>query len=405
MSAKTCLVCRRPSVEILLDLGPQPVCNRFPKNESETELLHPMRFGACAECGVLQLADMVSPKELKPLCDWITYNEPEPHLDGLADRLRALPGVGPETVFGAVSSKDDSLLRRLEQRGIAKTWRLDTQQDLGEPAAGVGVETIQALLTPAKAREIAAKRGRADVIIARHIFEHAHDVAGFFSALAELAKPGGRIILEAPDCVRALAESDCSALWEEHSLYLTPESFRGVVEALGGRVELYEQHPYALENSMVLVAKSAGTPDLAPLKARAAESVSAARRYAAGIAEKGRELRAWADSVTAGGSKIAVFGAGHLGALWVNALGLQKKIAFFVDDNPNKKGLRMPGSRLPILGSESLQDPQVTWALMAFSPDAEEKVMAKNAAFAARGGRFASIFPGSKRALKAVQAA
>ena len=65
-----------------------------------------------------------------PPHDWITYNEPEGHLDELVDTLMALPGVGPGAVAGGVSFKDDSTLARLERKGL-QTWRLDLHEDLG----------------------------------------------------------------------------------------------------------------------------------------------------------------------------------------------------------------------------------------------------------------------------------
>lgn len=386
-----CLVCRADRVEPLLDLGPQPITNRFPLDEREREHLHPLVFGACRACGTAQLIAPPPAAELRPRVDWITYNEPEPHLDGLAERLAKLPGVGPSSVVVGVSGKDDSLLRRLRERGVARTRILDAAEDLGETDRRAFVETIQALLTPEKARAIAARRGGADLVIARHIFEHAGDPAAFARALFALAKPGGLVVVEAPDCTRSLAARDYTMLWEEHSLYLTPETFRHAVELSGGAIELEEVHPYALENSIVLVARAGAAPGAAP---GAEAGFAAAKAFANGFELRKSELRAWIEQASLSG-RIAMFGAGHLGAVWLNALGVADKISFVIDDNPHKRGRRMPGSRLPILGSEALLDDGVAWALMAFSPDAEDRVMAKNAPFHGRGGRFASIFPGS----------
>lgn len=391
-----CLVCREKRVEPLLDLGPQPITNRFPLDASEPEHLHPLRFGACRACGTAQLIAPPSAADLKPRVDWITYNEPEPHLNGLADRLARLPGVGPSSVVLGVSGKDDSLLRRLRERGVPQTRILDAAEDLGENDGRAFVETIQALLTPARASAIAARRGAADLVIARHIFEHAGDPVAFAQALFALAKPGGRVVFEAPDCSRSLAARDYTMLWEEHSLYLTPETFRRAVELAGGTIELEEVHPYALENSIVLVARAGAARAPGP---DGTAGFAAAKAFADGFAQRKRELRGWAERTSAAGA-IAMFGAGHLGAVWLNVMGLSDKIAFVIDDNPHKRGRRMPGSRLPIVGSEALLDGRVAWALMAFSPDAEERVMAKNSAFSARSGRFVSAFPGSPNAFK-----
>ena len=44
-----------------------------------------------------------------------------------------------------------------------------------------------------------------------------------------------------------------------------------------------------------------------------------------------------------------MLGAGHLSGAFINLYGLAEQIEFVADDNPNKQGLLMPGSRLPIL--------------------------------------------------------
>ena len=98
--------------------------------------------------------------------------------------------------------------------------------------------------------------------------------------------------------------------------------------------------------------------------------------------------------------KIALFGAGHLACAFVNFLGLKEDIAFFVDDNSNKKGLFMPGSRLPIYGSHSLLEEHIKLCLLSLNPLSEEKVIANNKNFTDQGGTFKSIFPASKHVLE-----
>jgi hypothetical protein len=40
---------------------------------------------------------------LVPIYEWITYNEPEGHLDALVDRLTRLPGIDEESFIGGIS--------------------------------------------------------------------------------------------------------------------------------------------------------------------------------------------------------------------------------------------------------------------------------------------------------------
>lgn len=192
---RACRLCDQHAVEELMDVGPQPVCNRFLKNKDDKQYACPMTLGQCEACGLIQLTTEVPVSELLPPYDWITYSEPEGHLDSLADVICALPGVAKESVICGVSYKDDTLLRRLAERGIKNTWRIDPEADLGIRETGAGVETIQDRITPEAAAALAAARGKARIVVARHILEHAYSVYGLGDAFKQLLEPDGFLIL------------------------------------------------------------------------------------------------------------------------------------------------------------------------------------------------------------------
>src|SRR5262249_50650981 len=163
-----CRLCLRPAAETLLDFGPQPICNRFLAHMWEQEYRHRLALGVCRDCGLVQLVDPVPAVQLAPRFGWITYNEPEGHLDPGADTIARLPGLNSASAICGVTFKDDSTLRRLKERGFAKTWRIDPAADLGIRQINLGVESIQARLDTDTARGWVKSHGLADVVIARH---------------------------------------------------------------------------------------------------------------------------------------------------------------------------------------------------------------------------------------------
>ena len=382
---KLCQLCRAPQVETLLDFGPQPVCNRFPESPEEPEALFPMLLEQCLACGLLQTTQPVPAHELRPRVDWITYNEPEGHLDTLADSLATLPVVRS---FGGVTFKDDTLLRRMRERGFETPWRLCLQSDLLIEEPGAGAETIQDRLTPARAKAIAEARGRVDVLLVRHIFEHAHQPLAFAAALKELVRPGGYVLLEIPDCQKALDLCDYSTLWEEHVLYFTPHTFQQAFGQCGLSLVSYFNFPYTLENCLIGVARvEEGGVFEVDLEAE----LSRARHFASALPTQRAKYSQLPQNLT-------LFGAGHLAATFLNLLGIASHFDCVVDDNPHKRGRFMPGSKLPIRGSDAL--PPGGLCLMSVAVESEEKVIGRNSAFVESGGRFASIFPASKHALR-----
>jgi hypothetical protein len=393
---KACQLCRAPKVEALVDFGLQPICNRFPKTASEPEATFPMLLEQCHACGLVQTTMPVPADELRPRVDWITYNEPEGHLDTLADKLAKLPGV---KTFAGITFKDDTLLRRMRERGFATPWRLDPAADLGVTERGVGAETIQDRLTPQMARHVATARGRVDVLLVRHIFEHAHQPAQFATALRELTKEGGYVVIEIPDCEQALDLRDYSTLWEEHVLYFTPATFRQSFAQSGFSLTSYDCFPYTLENSLVGIGRvdrhaKGETPPYVLEREK-----QRALAFAQGMAKQRERLQQFFDEYRRTRGPVAMFGAGHLACTFINLLGLGEYMEFVVDDNPNKRGLFMPGSRLPIVGSASLVERGIKLCLLTVAVESEGQVILKNQAFQAAGGAFASIFPASQHAL------
>ncbi|MCF7838990.1 MAG: SAM-dependent methyltransferase, partial [Candidatus Marinimicrobia bacterium] len=64
-----CALCAAPA-QTLIDFGPQPICNRFPKARGAAEEYYPLVLGQCGACGLLQLLDPPPPAVLKPRVDW-----------------------------------------------------------------------------------------------------------------------------------------------------------------------------------------------------------------------------------------------------------------------------------------------------------------------------------------------
>ena len=384
---------------LLLDLGLQPVSNRFLSNSDISEAPRfPMQLRICTDSGLLHIGKTFPVDELKPRYEWLTCFEPEDHLDDLVDRLIALPDVTKCSTFGAYSFKDDSTLRRLERRGYAKTWRIDPAQDLGVVDKCANVETYQSVATRERGEKVKERYGAADVFIVRHVVEHAFDLPEFIDFIRCMVRPGGYIVWELPDCEGALKVGDCTTLWEEHAFYFTGFTFRHLLQAAGFSVVHFESVPYVLENSIVAIVREAapGTSVAEPDGASVAGEVARATDFAQAFVRRRTAVRAKLEAIHRERGPIALFGAGHLSVAFLSLMGVADLIACVLDDNPNKKGMRMPLGGLQILGSETLYSGGIRTCLLGLNPQNQPKVVASHARFAESGGIFASIFPGSK---------
>jgi hypothetical protein len=399
MSVPVCRNCSGSRVEILIDFGSQPPSNRFVPVGQAVADTHALRFAQCADCGLFQLADPMPPAVVKSRHQWLTYNEPEGHLDALVRHLTGLPGITPASRIAGLTYKDDSTLARFNRLGYDNTFRYDLAADFGVADPCAGLETIQSVVDHALADALAAKHGRADILLVRHVLEHAHDPAGFLDALGRLLAPGGRAVFEMPDCRKFVEACDYSFVWEEHITYFSPRTAADFLRRHGFHTAGLLVYPYSLEDSLVVVAER-GAVDVEKPEETLEADRAAGRRFAAALAPARQAFRAQLEALRGRGQHIALFGAGHLAAKFLNLYGLKDCVDAVIDDNPNKQGLSMPGSGLPIIDSAAL--PQYQLCILSLSPESEQKVLARQQAYVAGGGRFASIFALSPLALPRV---
>jgi len=391
----TCLVCGSSEVAAHIDVGEHPVASFFLEDVHQSEKPYSLVLGQCARCGTVQLMQPVPHHALVPPYDWLLAREPEEHLDDAVACIVREMGLTHQSVIGGLTYKDDTTVDRLRNLGYSTTWRLDLKSDfkLTDPAANI--ETVQKLVCPERMAGIALKHPPADLLIVRHITEHTEDLASFMAGLAELVAPNGLLMLEIPDCSSSLALSEYCMIWEEHSLYFTPETF-ALVPALGGFGTLWlNVYERPFENSLVLLARKVGQPSSPVVSDAARSQVGMLESYGKGYAIAKKTLREDLENFRREQGPIALFGAGHLAHAFVNFMGVSDLIEFVADDTPQKQGKYLSGARLPILPSSELLAQDIKLCLLALSIPSEPAVIERNVRFVSSGGTFRSILRAS----------
>ena len=387
-----CVVCGTATSRVLVDFGPQPPSNRYLRpNERELDRRE-LRVGQCQRCGLIQLSDPMPSAMVRSHFSWLTYNEPESHLDALVERLVALPGFTKQSNVFGLTYKDDSTLQRFSRRGYERTKRFDAADDFGIDDSLASLETIQEVVATDNLAKLSDKHGLADVLLVRHILEHAHDPRKFLAGAMRLVRAGGHAVFEMPDSRKFLEALDYSFIWEEHITYFTPDCLHNFMcEAGVDEVSVFS-YPYLFEDSLTAIVRKPADGVQVRLQSRhpIEHELNRGNRFGDEYAPTKAAIHDALASLQSSGKRIAIFGAGHLAAKFVNLFDVSKWIDCVIDDHPGKRGLTMPGSRLPIHGSEALSDVNV--CLLALSPESEKKVVAAKQAFIAGGGVFQSIF-------------
>jgi hypothetical protein len=386
-----CFVCGQAACASVIDFGEQPLCHHF-FDGNQLESRYPFRLGQCQSCGMAQLLDPVPARELTPRFDWIAYNEPEAHLDSMVEILRGLPGINLESGICGVTFKEDSTRERFAKLGFRNTWRIEFDTDLGITDKRAGVEIAQERIRPALIPALHAKHGAPDIVLVRHLIENTRDTPAFMEALRQLVKPEGYVVFDSPDSARGFDLGDYTMLWEDHTLYFVESTFRMCLQRGGFKTARFEQYRTPHENCFVAIMQPGpmgAEVGISPAELNHEKERLAA--FATGWESRRKGMRQllleWRQR-----GKIAMFGAGHRAVMFINLLGVGDLIDFVIDDHPRKRGLRLPGSHLPIIGSDVLAGNKVKLCLSSLGPESEVKVVNKFRQYVERGGTFASIY-------------
>ena len=392
---KTCKSCGEEIIDSVFDAGKQPISSRYLKSHDEKEDLYNLELGQCLSCGLVQLIDPVPIEELQPIYKWITYNEPEGHLDDLVSQLSLLEGINRKSSILGISYKEDSTLARFASLGFANVERLPMPKKILEDFETVGVETVQNYIS-SETFNYPPENDPYDVILIRHILEHAYSPGSFLKSLKKLAHKNSYYIFEVPDCSLLFSSCDYTAIWEDHILYFTPSTFKAFLKKAGFSVLKYHLYPYPYENCLIIIARIDDAPRL---NSDNSQNIETSRKlminYGKNFLKNKDATREKLQQIKANFGDIAVFGAGHLSTMYLNVMNISDLISFVVDDDENKSGLFIPGCRLPIYNSKDLLEKKIKFCLTSLSPESEKKVIAANQEFLSRGGVFASIFPSS----------
>jgi hypothetical protein len=389
-----CTLCSNMNLKTMIDFGLQPPTNRFVPAEmgKQHEETHPLALGYCEDCGTAQLTARMPVDVVRPRYSWLSYNEPEGHLDDVAEQLAALPTMGPESRILGLTYKDQSTLNRLAKLDLSQSACI-SEQDFGFSSGFFGLETIQQLLRDsATITRLREKYGVANMLLMRHIIEHTDNAAELLRNLKGLVAPEGYIVLELPDSEQIFRNGNHAFIWEEHISYFTEQSLIKLATAAGAHLAWFQRYRYPYEDSLLVAFRfSTAVTDLIANDDHM-QIKDKLTKFGNDFDLAKRQWREQLLRYQAQGEKVAVFGAGHLAVKFINFLGLSDLIDCVIDDNPNKAGMKMPGSLLSIVPTAELEKRRIRVCISTLSPESEIKVRQKLSSYFDNGGTWLSAF-------------
>jgi hypothetical protein len=367
-----CRLCGHAAGLTFVDLGSAPPCETMVTAQglNQPETFYPLHVRICPSCLLVQLPECLPADEIftdsYPYFSSFSTSWVE-HARRFAGRaVRQLQLTEQSQVF-EVASNDGYLLRHFRDLGI-KVLGIEPTANTAAAARSAGIPTEVEFLGHRVGKDLAAKFGRAELVVANNVYAHVPDIIDFSRGLAELLTEDGWLTLEFPHIMRLIDDRQFDTIYHEHFQYytlLTAQRALATADLAVVDVEELPTHGGSLRVWARHATAGQGQEPTSPaveqlLEREAAAGLHALEGYAGfadAVSAVKRELLTFLLEAQASGKKVVGYGAPGKGNTMLNFCGVRPDlVSFTVDRNHHKHGRYLPGSHIPVLPPEAIDE-------------------------------------------------
>jgi novobiocin biosynthesis protein NovU/D-mycarose 3-C-methyltransferase len=394
----TCRGCGGDRLVCILSLGRTALANAFvPASDGQDQPTYPLDLYYCENCSLVQLVDVIDPSVLFSHYLYVsgTSETIRAHHEELAATVTERLGLqGPDLVIEAASN-DGNLLRAFQARGV-RVLGIEPAANIAAGANAEAIQTVCRFFNSEAAADIRRSHGPARVVIGKNVLAHVDDPVDFLRGCALLIAPGGEAIIEVPSLRDLVEKLEYDTVYHEHLSYFSVSALMHLFDRAGLVLTDVTELPVHGGSLRLYATHADGTRTHAASARALAErerqegltSLPRLRQFAGAVAAHRGALVDLLQRVTSDGSTVAGFGASAKGNTLLGYCGIDRRtLQYIVDRNPLKVGRLTPGTHIPVVAFETLQERPPDYLLILAWNFADE-IMRQAQAFADRGGRF-----------------
>ena len=214
-----CQVCNSNKLNLVLDLGHQPLCDTLLTKEmlDQPETTYPLRMFWCEECSLAQLNYCVDGNVVfhpdYPYRTGVTKELVE-YLNSMSDSLISKYNLKHDDLVVDLGSNDGTLLMGFKEHGMKVLGVEPT--NIAKIANQNGIETAQEFFTVDVADDIKNKYGEASMIIATNMFAHMASIGEVVSGIQTLLKDDGVFVFENHYLLDVIQGGQFDTIYHEH---------------------------------------------------------------------------------------------------------------------------------------------------------------------------------------------
>jgi hypothetical protein len=404
MSYPRCRLCSAELRHTFVDLGMSPPCESYLSSSQldGPEKFYPLHVRVCETCLLVQLPAYVRPEDVfSDYAYFSSYSDSwVSHARRFVDTAASRLGLSGESFVVEVASNDGYLLQHSVARGI-RSLGIEPAANIAEVARGKGIETEVVFLGEESGHDVAARHGKADLVVANNVFAHVPDIVDFSKGLRALVADAGRVSIEIPHLLRLIEGNEYDTIYHEHYSYLTLLTAQRVLATADLEVVDIEELTTHGGSMRIWAAPAAAGVQVAPSVAHVLADEAAAGLntveghdgFARQVAAARNDFVEFLIGCQRTGMRVAGYGAPGKGNTLLNHCGIRSDLMeFTVDRNPHKHGMFLPGTHIPIYPVERLAEQRPDYVVI-MPWNLRDEITTQLAYIRDWGGRFVVSLP------------
>lgn len=365
MNVKKCHLCGSKELTKVLDLGFHPLADFFMKESQleEPERRYPLAVLLCKDCGH-GMNSFVVPAEVRYQENDYSYDSGNSkisvqHFIDMAREVAQRTGAKKGDLVVDIGSNIGTLLSAFKNLGL-EVQGVDPAHNIAKLAEKNGIPTINDFFNNSSSEKI-LQRGKAKVITITNAFNHISPLDEFMKCVVSVLDKDGTFVIELPYFLEIIRKKHFDVIYLEHVSYIAIKPLVPYFKKFGLSITHIEENDYMSGSIRIFV----GYGKESELVAKQINLEEENGLYSTEIWNKFSEsvrackinlLRELVHARSSGG-KIVAIGAAAKGNTLLNYCGIDTTlIDFATDASPLKIGKYTPGSHIPILSDDAINE-------------------------------------------------
>jgi SAM-dependent methyltransferase len=352
-----CLCCDNNQLELVFDLGRQPLANSFKASANEPQETFPLAVQVCKNCWHMQLTHAVDPEIIFKNYLYVsgTSRTMIEYFDWFAEfAVEYMPNNHTTGSVLEIGCNDGSQLNFFKKLGY-ETWGIDPAENI-YPTSSKNHNIICDFLNKQSIQKL-PKRAF-DIIYAQNVFAHNDNPLEFLQLLKTKMDHDSLLFIQNSQC-DMIVNREFDTIYHEHRSFYTHSSMKTLCERADLNIIDFVKGTIHGGSGIYVISKAAAKParlqNLIDLEAAAGlHSIETYRRWASNNELIVNDLVTTINYQRKNQNRLIVgYGAPAKGMTLINYGNIE--LDFIIDDAPLKQGKFTPGMNTLVVGIDELE--------------------------------------------------